>query len=141
MRGWAAPTTQTFFLYFILFVIYTPWTVYRYGLRAWAEMIFKDGWKCAGRPIRVCPLRRVSRPCADIILAAVDVEGNYTVVKAYQYTDLLSAELLDAWAIPVCMLVVWFLVKIRYRASTHLSHRIDLFVHRGRRQTGPNISA
>lgn len=38
-----------------------------------------------------------------IILAACDVEGNFLVVKAYQYTDLLSCMLLEAWAIPVCM--------------------------------------
>ena len=30
-------------------------------------------------------------------LAAVDVESNYLVVKAYGYTDLLSCMLLDAW--------------------------------------------
>jgi hypothetical protein len=33
----------------------------------------------------------------DFILAACDVEGNFLVVKAYQYTDLLSCMLLDAW--------------------------------------------
>lgn len=51
----------------------------------------------------------------DFILAAFDVEGNFTVVKAYQYSDLLSCELIDAWATPVCMVVAWFLVKARYR--------------------------
>jgi hypothetical protein len=33
----------------------------------------------------------------DFILAACDVEGNFLVVKAYQYTDLLSCMLLDAY--------------------------------------------
>lgn len=33
----------------------------------------------------------------DFILAACDVEGNFLVVKAYQYTTLLSCMLLDAY--------------------------------------------
>ena len=40
-------------------------------------MIWHDGWKY-------------------IILAACDVEGNFLVVKAYNYTNLLSCMLLDA---------------------------------------------
>jgi len=32
----------------------------------------------------------------DSILAACDVEGNFLVVKAYQYTDLLSCMLLNS---------------------------------------------
>jgi hypothetical protein len=43
-----------------------------------------------------------SRPSPDLpldfILAACDVEGNFLVVKAYQYTDLLSCMLLNSWA-------------------------------------------
>ena len=35
----------------------------------------------------------------DIILAACDVEGNFMVVKAYEYTDLLSCMLLDAYVV------------------------------------------
>ncbi|KAG6895856.1 hypothetical protein C0992_011995 [Termitomyces sp. T32_za158] len=50
----------------------------------------------------------------DFILAAFDVEGNFLVVKAYQYTDLLSCMLLDAWAIPVCMFVSWVYMRPRY---------------------------
>ena len=33
----------------------------------------------------------------DFFLAACDVEGNFLVVKAYQYTTLLSCMLLDAY--------------------------------------------
>jgi len=58
-------------------------------------MIWKDGWKY-------------------VILAACDVEGNFTVVKAYQYTDLLSCMLLDAWAIPVCLLFCWIYMRTKY---------------------------
>ncbi|KAG8703603.1 hypothetical protein FRC08_002746 [Ceratobasidium sp. 394] len=76
-RGWALPTTQTFFLYFALFAVYTPYTIYQYGFKGWGNVILKDGWKY-------------------FILAACDVEGNFLVVKAYEYTNLLSCMLLDA---------------------------------------------
>ncbi|KAI0675517.1 DUF914-domain-containing protein [Trametes maxima] len=94
-RNWKLPTTQTFFLYFSLFTIYTPYTIYQYGFVGWLKMIYRDGWKY-------------------IILAACDVEGNFLVVKAYQYTTLLSCMLLDAWAIPVCLLFSWIYLRPKY---------------------------
>ncbi|KAI8996554.1 DUF914-domain-containing protein [Trametes punicea] len=94
-RNWDLPTTQTFFLYFSLFVIYTPYTIYQYGFVGWLKMIYKDGWKY-------------------IILAACDVEGNFLVVKAYEYTTLLSCMLLDAWAIPVCLLFCYIYMRPKY---------------------------
>lgn len=51
---------------------------------------------------------------ADLLLAAIDVEANFTVVKAYQYTNILSASLLNAWATPCCMIVAYILVRARY---------------------------
>ncbi|KAH8924285.1 DUF914-domain-containing protein [Atractiella rhizophila] len=93
--GWALPTTQTFFLYCLLNVVYTPTTIYKYGWKGYWEMLKKDGWKY-------------------FILAVFDVEGNYSVVKAYQYTDLLSCELLNLFATPVCMVVTFFLLKARF---------------------------
>lgn len=94
-RGWTLSTTQGFFLYFCLFITYTPYTIYQYGWKGWANMILRDGWKY-------------------FILAAADVEGNFLVIKAYQYTDLLSCMLLDSWAIPVCMFFSWVYMRIRY---------------------------
>jgi len=58
-------------------------------------MVLRDGWKYC-------------------ILAASDVEGNFLVVKAYQYTDLLSCMLLDAWAIPICLFFSWIYMKPKY---------------------------
>ncbi|KAI0051006.1 DUF914-domain-containing protein [Auriscalpium vulgare] len=95
MRNWSLPTTQTFFLYFSLFIIYTPYTIYQYGFGGWFRMLYRDGWKY-------------------IILAACDVEGNFLVVKAYQYTNLLSCMLLDAWAIPTCMFFSWVYMRPKY---------------------------
>lgn len=94
-RNWPLSTTQTFFLYFSLFVVYTPYTIYQYGFKGWLNVIFRDGWKY-------------------FILAAADVEGNFLVVKAYQYTDLLSCILLDAWAIPSCMFFCWMYMRSKY---------------------------
>ncbi|KAJ7623314.1 DUF914-domain-containing protein [Roridomyces roridus] len=98
MRNWALPTTQNVFFYFALFAIYTPYTMYRYGLGGWAKMVLRDGWKY-------------------LILAACDVEGNFLVVKAYEYTDLLSCMLLDAWAIPVCMIFSYIYMRKGYHWS------------------------
>ena len=53
----------------------------------------------------------------DILLAATDVEGNFLAVKAYNYTTLLSCELLDAWAIPSCLFFSWLYMRTRYRPS------------------------
>ncbi|TFK26183.1 DUF914 domain membrane protein [Coprinopsis marcescibilis] len=94
-RKWTLATTQGFFLYFSLFAIYTPYTIYRYGFKGWGKMVLKDGWKY-------------------FILAACDVEANFLVIKAYQYTDLLSCMLLDAWAIPVCLFFSWLYMRVKY---------------------------
>jgi solute carrier family 35 protein F1/2 len=104
-RNWALPTTQSVFLYFSLFIIYTPYTMYKYGLKGWGMMVLRDGWKYA-------------------FLAACDVEGNFLVVKAYQYTDLLSCMLLDAWAIPVCIFFSW----IYFRRKYHWTQLLGVFI-------------
>jgi len=58
-------------------------------------MVIRDGWKY-------------------FILAACDVEGNFLVVRAFQYTNLLSCMLLDAWAIPSCVFFSWVFMRVRY---------------------------
>jgi len=94
-RGLSMPTMQNNLLYFSLFVIFTPYTMYKYGLKGWGKLVLRDGWRYA-------------------ILAASDVEGNFLAVKAYSYTDLLSCMLLDAWAIPVCLLFSWIYMRPKY---------------------------
>ncbi|KIK09040.1 hypothetical protein K443DRAFT_128034 [Laccaria amethystina LaAM-08-1] len=104
-RGWTLSTTQGFFTYFVLFLIYTPYTIYKYGFKGWGKVIARDGWKY-------------------IILAASDVEGNFLVIRAYQYTDLLSCMLLDAWAIPVCMFFCWVYMRTKY----HWTQLLGVFI-------------
>jgi solute carrier family 35 protein F1/2 len=50
----------------------------------------------------------------DILFALIDVEGNYFMVKAFSYTSLLSAMLLDTWTIPCVMLLSVFFLKMRF---------------------------
>ncbi|TNM85263.1 hypothetical protein fugu_009441 [Takifugu bimaculatus] len=50
-----------------------------------------------------------------LIMGVADVEANYTVVKAYQFTSLTSIQLLDCFVIPALMVLSWFILKTRYR--------------------------
>ncbi|KAH7882285.1 solute carrier family 35 member SLC35F1/F2/F6 [Phlebopus sp. FC_14] len=94
-HNWALPCTQIFFTYLSLFVVYTPYTVHRYGFQGWRKVLLHDGWRY-------------------FLLAICDVEGNFLAVTAYQYTDILSCMLLDAWAIPVSLFLCWLYMKTRY---------------------------
>ncbi|KAJ8368052.1 hypothetical protein SKAU_G00080800 [Synaphobranchus kaupii] len=55
-----------------------------------------------------------------------DVEANYTVVKAYQYTTLTSVQLLDCFVIPVLMVLSWFFLKTRFHAVHYVAVGICL---------------
>lgn len=48
-------------------------------------------------------------------LAIADVEANYLVVQAYQYTTLRSAQLLDCFAIPAVLVLSRTVLKVRYQ--------------------------
>ncbi|XP_074264196.1 uncharacterized protein LOC141586769 [Silene latifolia] len=49
-----------------------------------------------------------------VILGLIDVEANFLVVKAYQYTSLTSVMLLDCWAIPCVIILTWIFLKTKY---------------------------
>lgn len=66
LSGTSIPAFQTFFNYVLLNLIYTSYTIYKYGFKKWGQLILKDGWRF-------------------FILAFFDVEGNYFVVLAYRY--------------------------------------------------------
>ncbi|KAI1004022.1 putative solute carrier family 35 member [Podosphaera aphanis] len=95
-KGTSIPTFQTIFNYIVLAVVYTSYTLYKYGPVKYFRLLCVDGWKYA-------------------ILSTLDVEGNYLTVLAYRYTNLLSAQLLNFWAI-VCVVVISFtLLRVRYK--------------------------
>ncbi|KAK3818486.1 MAG: solute carrier family 35 member SLC35F1/F2/F6 [Benniella sp.] len=95
------PTTQSFLNYLVLGTVYTSVTIYKQGFRGWIEMIRQ-------------------RAFYYMLFAVVDVEGNYFVVKAYKYTSLLSAMLLDAWTIPCVVLLSVFFLKMRFQRFHYL---------------------
>ncbi|KAK9714223.1 hypothetical protein RND81_06G079900 [Saponaria officinalis] len=49
-----------------------------------------------------------------VILGLVDVEANFLVVKAYQYTSLTSVMLLDCWTIPCVIILTWLFLSTEY---------------------------
>ena len=94
-EGNSIPAFQTLFNYILLNIIYTGYTWYKYGIKKWGRMILKDGWKY-------------------IILSFCDVEGNYFTVLAYRYTTILSAQLINFWAIVVVVVISFLFLKVRY---------------------------
>ncbi|CAI6334736.1 unnamed protein product [Periconia digitata] len=94
-EGTSIPAFQTFFNYVLLNIVYTGYTLYKYGFKKWGRMVIKDGWRF-------------------LILAFFDVEGNYFVVLAYRYTTILSAQLINFWAIVVVVCISFFFLRVRY---------------------------
>lgn len=89
------PAFQTFWNYVLLNLIYTSWTIYKYGFKGYGNMLLTQGWKY-------------------VILAFFDVEGNYFTVLAYRYTTILSAQLINFWAIVVVVLISFVVLRVRY---------------------------
>jgi solute carrier family 35 protein F1/2 len=46
IEGTSIPAFQTLFNYVLLNIIYTSYTLYRYGFKKWTQLLLKDGWKC-----------------------------------------------------------------------------------------------
>jgi solute carrier family 35 protein F1/2 len=65
-EGTSIPAFQSFFNYVLLNLIYTSYTIYKYGFKRWVRLCVFEGWRF-------------------MILAFFDVEGNYFVVLAYRY--------------------------------------------------------
>jgi solute carrier family 35, member F1/2 len=122
IQGTSIPAFQTLFNYVLLNAVYTSYTIYKYGFKKWGRMVLKDGWKCDSlpSPFTTSLLTR----CADIILAFFDVEGNYFTVLAYRYTTILSAQLINFWAIVVVVALSFTFLKVRY----HWAQVLGIFV-------------
>ncbi|KAL1928326.1 hypothetical protein VTP01DRAFT_2682 [Rhizomucor pusillus] len=91
-----APTMQTFLVYALLALVYNPYAIYKRGFRGWCNQFWERG-------------------VYYFFLGWVDMEGNYLVVKAYEYTSMLSAALLDSWSTPVCLILSFIFMRVRYR--------------------------
>ena len=99
-EGTSIPAFQTLFNYILLTLIYTSTTLYHYGIKRWLRLVWKDGWRY-------------------FLLAFCDVEGNYFTVLAYRYTTILSAQLINFWAIAVVVLVSLIFLKVRYHIAQY----------------------
>lgn len=53
----------------------------------------------------------------DIILSFLDVEGNYFTVLAYRYTTILSAQLINFWAIVLVVTISFLFLRVRYHPT------------------------
>ncbi|GAB4834163.1 hypothetical protein Ancab_032427 [Ancistrocladus abbreviatus] len=89
-RGVNAPTSQSFLNYVLLALVYG-------AVMLWRKKPLKARWYYY------------------ILLGLVDVEANFLVVKAYQYTSLTSVMLLDCWSIPCVVLLTWAFLKTKYK--------------------------
>ncbi|XP_024133219.1 solute carrier family 35 member F2 [Oryzias melastigma] len=101
------PMLQSMLNYMLLCVTYTSMLLCRTGDGNILQILKKRWWKY-------------------VLLGLVDVEANYTVVKAYQYTTLTSVQLLDCFIIPVLMLLSWWILKTRYKVAHYVAVGICL---------------
>ncbi|KAJ3681143.1 hypothetical protein LUZ60_015632 [Juncus effusus] len=88
-RGVNAPTSQSLLNYILLAIVYGIIVIKR---GTWLKL----NWYYY------------------LLLGIIDVEANYIVVKAYQYTSLTSVMLLDCWSIPCVILFTWVFLKTKY---------------------------
>uniref|UniRef100_A0A8C3AIM3 Solute carrier family 35 member F1 n=1 Tax=Cyclopterus lumpus TaxID=8103 RepID=A0A8C3AIM3_CYCLU len=91
------PVFQSFLNYILLFLVYTTTLAVRQGEGNLLAILKQRWWKY-------------------MILGLIDIEANYLVLKAYQYTTLSSVQLLDCFVIPVVLLLSWFFLLVRYKA-------------------------
>ncbi|NWH87121.1 S35F2 protein, partial [Aegithalos caudatus] len=101
------PMLQSFINYALLLLVYTTMLGFRTGNDSLWQILKRRWWKY-------------------IFLGLVDVEANYVVVKAYQYTNLTSVQLLDCFGIPMLMALSWFILRARYRLIHFLAVAICL---------------
>uniref|UniRef100_A0A3Q3SJR0 Solute carrier family 35 member F2-like n=1 Tax=Mastacembelus armatus TaxID=205130 RepID=A0A3Q3SJR0_9TELE len=90
------PMLQSFLNYSLMCVTYSTMLLCRTGDGNILQILKHRWWKY-------------------LLLGLVDVEANYTVVKAYQYTSLTSVQLLDCFVIPVLLVLSWWILKTHYR--------------------------
>lgn len=90
------PAFQTLFNYILLFLVFTTIFLIREGPRAYFRVLRRVWWRY-------------------IIMEFLDVEGNYFTVLAYEYTNILSAQLINFWSIVCVVIVSFLLLRVRYK--------------------------
>ncbi|XP_053396761.1 solute carrier family 35 member F2-like isoform X2 [Mercenaria mercenaria] len=95
-QGVNIPTAQSFFNYVLLCLVFTTILSCRREGRSMCEILRKWGWRY-------------------FLIAIVDVEANYLVVKAYAYTTVTSVQLLDCFSLVSVMILSRLFLHARYR--------------------------
>ncbi|XP_056140211.1 solute carrier family 35 member F2 [Lampris incognitus] len=106
--GVETPMLQSFLNYVLLLLIYTSSLSFRKGDENILQILKNKWWKY-------------------LLMGLTDVEANYAVVKAYQFTTLTSIQLLDCFLIPVLMVLAWLFLKTRYRPVHFVAVVVCLF--------------
>lgn len=101
IAGTSMPLFQVLLNYALLAIVYNPFMWYKYGFQKWFKILVRDSWRF-------------------FFLAFVDVQGNYFIVLAYEYTNMLSAALLDNFAIVIVVLLSFVFLHVRYHWSQYL---------------------
>ncbi|KAI9889577.1 MAG: hypothetical protein M1814_005180 [Vezdaea aestivalis] len=94
-NGWSVPAFQTFINYALLNLVFTPYTIYKLGFKGWAKLVLRDGWKY-------------------LLFSFFDVEGNYFIVLAYRYTNIMSISLINFTSIVVVVIISFAFLRVRY---------------------------
>ncbi|KAL5009498.1 hypothetical protein ScPMuIL_011803 [Solemya velum] len=105
------PTAQCFLNYFLLCIVYTTSLGWRKQGRSLIECLKTWWWKY-------------------ILIAIVDVEGNYLMVKAYKYTTVTSVQMLDCISIPTVMILSCVVLRVQYKVL-HISGAVVCLIGLG----------
>lgn len=114
--GVDAPTSQSLFVYMLLTFHFIP-------LRRQRRAAVAADVEAAGGGGRAEPALRWWQ---WLLLAAADVEANYLLVMAYQYTDILSVCILDAFSVPAALVFSYHLLGTRYPSRQLLAAAMSL---------------
>ncbi|KEG08828.1 solute carrier family 35, member F1/2 [Trypanosoma grayi] len=99
------PSLQCVTAYACIFVVYCPLFLFMFFLHRHREYsnftFFHRPWKYA-------------------MLGLIDMEANFVIVKAYPFTDMVSAQLLGCFTIPCVLLMSYFIFKMRF-SITHIA--------------------
>ncbi|XP_038047371.1 solute carrier family 35 member F2-like [Patiria miniata] len=95
----SAPTAQSFLNYLLLAIVYCIALCCRKDRQDNFYHVFLSRW------------------WQYILVALVDVEANYLVVKAYQFTTLTSVQLLDCITIPVVLILSFVILRVSFRIN------------------------
>ena len=98
-KGFSIPTTQSCMNYFLLSL---------HGIH-----LIRRRQELPAAYTKDQPVLRVAW-WKYLILAFFDIEGNYCLVRAYQYTTIASVQLLDCFTIPSVMVLSLLFLKVQF---------------------------